>query len=191
MCPGGTQQQIPTERTILARRNESLENCLRPNKKRFRRRVGDIICIPLGDSQYGFGRVLEEAVFAFYNLKCDKVPDVSRILSARVIFKVPVMDNSVTSGRWPIVGHAELEPELSVAPKFFMEDVITGRLSIYHQGEITPATPEECDKLEAAAVWEPHQVECRLRDYFAGVPNATYEWLRPGRIPGGPSTKRH
>jgi hypothetical protein len=161
------------------------------SRKRIRRRVGDVVCIPLGDEQYGFGRVLQEPLFAFYDFRNTRVPPISKIVESRVIFKIWVMNHAVTSGRWPVVGSAPLEPELAIEPEFCKEDPITGALTIYHQTKERPAALDECDKLEAAAVWEPHHVEGRLRDYFAGVPNATYEWLRPGRLPTGPRTKRH
>ena len=158
-------------------------------ERRIRRRVGDIICVPLGEGKYGFGRVLEEATFAFYDLESNVIPAMTEVLSARVIFKIPVMDYAVTSGRWPIMGHAILEPELRVAEQYFMEDSISGQFSIYQKGAIRPATLVEVKDLEAAAVWEPHHVEERLRDHFAGIPNATREWLRPGRNPAARPSK--
>ena len=60
-----------------------------------------------------------------------------------------------------------------------MQDVITKEFSIYHQGNILPATYEEIKNLECAAVWEPEHVEDRLRDYFSGVPNVWVEDLKP------------
>ena len=59
--------------------------------------------------------------------------------------------------------------------------ILTGECRVYHCGIEWPASPSEIEGLECAAMWEPHHVEERLRDHFAGIPNATCLALKPAR----------
>jgi hypothetical protein len=150
-------------------------------KSKVRRNVGDVVAIPLGDGTYGFGRVLLEPLMAFYDLKEGNIPDLEKIIAAPTAFVVYVMNHAVTDGSWPVVGSASLDENLLVEPLFFKKDRISQRLSIYRDstGEETPATPEQCEQLECAAVWEPAHIIDRLIDHFAGRRNKWVESLRP------------
>ncbi len=136
--------------------------------------VGDILKIDLGDGAICFARALAEPAYAFYDLKVEVVPDLRTVILTPVLFTVWVMNHAVTSGRWEIIGNFPLEKNLEITPKFFKQDPINKKLCIYFQGKEIPASIEECEKLERAAVWEPGHIEDRLRDYFAGRPN---QWV--------------
>lgn len=146
-------------------------------KKSIRRRVGDILEIDLGDGNLAYGRVLEDPVFGFYDLRAAKTPEISSILAAPIRFKVCVMKRAVSSGRWRVIGNKPLEPDLAKRVKFFMVDIISKAITIYDDGHEVPATIEECRGLECAAAWEAEHVEDRLRDEFAGVKNVWHEQL--------------
>ena len=88
------------------------------------------------------------------------------------------MDRATRSGRWPIVGRAELATVSDLdATVIFRQDKISAYES--STGTETPLTFEEADRLECAAVWDPEHVEDRLRDYFSGVPNKWWASMRP------------
>lgn len=145
--------------------------------KRQRRKAGDIVAIPLGDGTFGFGWVLTEPLVAFFDHRGPR-PDerAEEVARTRIAFQIWVMNQAITSGRWRVVGHAEPQLGLDAAPWFFMQDPVSGRLSMTRDGgERVPALPAQCVALECAAVWEPQHVEDRLRDYFAGVPNRWVE----------------
>ncbi len=148
-------------------------------KKKIPLQMGDIVKINLGDSSFCFARVLVEPLIAFYDMKSIVVPEIMTIIASPILFKVWVMNDSVTSGRWPIIGSLPVDANLKIAPKFFKQDPITKTFSIYYRGQETPATRAECEKLERAAVWNPEHIEDRLRDYYSGVPNQWVESLRP------------
>lgn len=144
-----------------------------------KRTPGDIVRIDLGDKTHAYGRVLEDALFALYD-GCfkDELP-LSDICALKVLFQVPVMDKAVKLGRWTIVGHAPLDALLlNPLPQYIQDPIRKDRFSIYHKGQIRPATREEVVGLERAAVWDPTHVEDRLRDHFAGRPNKWVESLR-------------
>lgn len=45
-------------------------------KRKVPLQVGDILKIDLGGGSFSFGRVLEEPLIAFYDLKTSEVPDL-------------------------------------------------------------------------------------------------------------------
>jgi hypothetical protein len=145
------------------------------------RKVGDVVAVPLGDGTYGFGRVLQEPLMAFYDLRKNAIPGLQDVLRAPVAFIVYVMNFAVTDGVWQIIGKAPLNGKLLDEPLFFKKDSVSGALSVYRDstGEERPASREECETLERAAVWEPSHVVDRLVDYFAGRPNKWLESMRP------------
>jgi hypothetical protein len=150
--------------------------------KRVRPRPGDVILIPLRGSLYGFGRVLERAIIAFYDLRLGEVPEIDVILAAPVVFKIRVMKTAIALGAWAVLDNRALEPCLLAPPRFFMQDILTGECRVYHCGVERSASLSEIQGLECVAMWEPHHVVERLRDHFAGIPNATCEALKPTAV---------
>jgi hypothetical protein len=116
------------------------------------------------------------------------IPPVEAIVAAAVLFRIDVMASATASARWPTIGVEPLSDEEDGRGElFFKHDPITGKLSLYREDRATretfsrPATFEECENLERAAVWSANHVEDRLRDHFAGQPNPWFESLRPKR----------
>src|SRR6478609_6241847 len=94
--------------------------------KRQKRIVGGIVRIDLGNGYFCFARILNEADFAFYDLKTkDKNPDVNFITSRPILFIVAVYDRAVTGGRWEKVGKIPLEESLLILPNKFIQDLHT------------------------------------------------------------------
>lgn len=77
-----------------------------------------------------------------------------------------------------MIGHAPLETELKATPWFFRQDVISKVLSLYQDGIERPATREECEGLERAAVWSAEHIENRLDDHLEGRTNKWIEALK-------------
>jgi hypothetical protein len=142
------------------------------------RRVGDIVEIDMADGTFCFGRVLEEPLMAFYDLKVGTIPSLDEIVSTPILFEIWVMNHAVTSERWPVIGAMPLQNSLQLPVTFFKQDPISKELSLYVNAQEFPATREQCKGLERAAVWDPEHVEDRLSDYFAGVPNQWVESLK-------------
>lgn len=147
-------------------------------RRKIRGNVGDIFSIDLGDDIFCFGRILNNPLMAFYDCKSKEMKSLDLIINSPIIFKVWVMNYAITSGRWKIIGNLPVNSDLLANPKFFKQDNITRKLSIYHDGEEIPATFEDCLGLECAAVWDPEHVEDRLRDYFRKIPNKWVESMR-------------
>ena len=149
-------------------------------KKRIRRKLGDVIAVPLRDGLFGYGRVLREPLIAFYNLQSSEPLPLEKIVLAPVAFVLFVMNSAIIDGDWSVLGNIPLSADLLQEPLFFKKDSITGALSTYRDstGEETPATREQCKGLECAAVWEPNHIADRLSDYFSGRRNAWVDDLQ-------------
>ena len=140
--------------------------------------IGDIVKITLEDGDACFSRVLEKPLFAFYDLKVKQVPSKEDIIKSPIMFKIWVMDYAITTNIWKIIGNIPLEQKLVAPVTFFTQDIISKKTYLYLNSEKIPATFEQCENLEKAAVWDPIHVEDRLRDYYLGVPNKWVESLK-------------
>jgi hypothetical protein len=134
--------------------------------RRRRPNVGDVVQIDLPGGRYASGRVLRDASIAIYGRVSD-LPAEPPIGSRDYAFVVGVYDDAVSA--WPVVGH---DPSRNAdddwPPPNVINDSITGEVSIYHKGVIRPASGEECEGLEPAAVWDSHHIIERI----TGPPDA-------------------
>lgn len=149
-------------------------------------RVGAVVRIDLGGGPFAFGRLLESPLIAIYDLKHRGIPEIDEVISAPIAFKVWVMKYAINDGDWPIIANVPLDARLLEQPWFYKQDPINGRLTLYKGGggPELPASLEECEGLECAAVWEPEHIVDRLNDHFEGRPNKWVESLRP-HVPRG------
>jgi hypothetical protein len=146
--------------------------------KRIRRRVGDVVVIPLGESNAtAYAVVLDDGNFAIFGAK-DGAP-VEVALQRKPMFYVAVMDSAVKSGRWPIIDVPPgTVPQLQAPPTFIQDDKNPEKLEIYREGKIEPATRDEVLGLERTAGWAAEHVEDRVRDEYVGRKNKWLESLR-------------
>ena len=150
-------------------------------KRRVKRRPGDVIAVPLGSGRLAFGLVLEERLVAFFDGEAGvgAEPPLEELVRWPVAFRVWVMNQPIKDGSWPVIGRAPIPTELRELPSFFKQDAISKKVTITRTGaeERTPE-PGEAESLEPAAVWSANHIEDRLRDHLAGRPNVWRESLR-------------
>lgn len=155
---------------------------MKDNKRKrtrlLKRTVGDVVQVPLEDGTHTYARVLRSASYAFYDSRVTEEVPIDQIAQRPILFIVAVMDYAVREGRWPIVGHIASDDGLVPPPTFIQDPLDSNSFSIYEHGQIRKATRKECTRLERTAVWEPEQVEDRLRDHYAGRKNRVFESLR-------------
>jgi hypothetical protein len=145
-------------------------------RKSYKRNLGDILKIDLGENFHSYCHTLGDASYAFYEGRFDEDQKIDQIIHLPILFKIAVMDYAVKFGRWAIVGNSPLPESLAHLPAKFIQDKIDKRqFRIYENGEIRRATRDECIGLESAAAWDPEHVEDRLRDHFAGREN---KWVK-------------
>lgn len=145
-------------------------------------REGSLLRFSLGTGVDAFARVLANSQVAIYSLQWPHGIDVpwSTVYESKVLWKLTVMKSALISGRWSVVDHRPLEPELTTPVEYFIRDHITGKYSLYRSsdGHTMASSFDECKALEAAAVWDAEHVEDRVRDYFSRRPNAWAEQLK-------------
>ncbi|MDX3263940.1 Imm26 family immunity protein [Streptomyces sp. MI02-2A] len=157
-------------------------------RARASRAPGRVVRINLGEGRCAFGRQLTGVCVEFYELVGQPGAPVEliKIVAAPVAFKIWVMDAAFRRRSvWELLDVVPLtHEEQTVVHLFGKQDPLSGDITVYHEDPVTgassetPATLEECQKLERAAVWSPQHIEDRLRDHFDGRPNKWVESLR-------------
>ena len=144
--------------------------------------VGAFIKIKLPNGRNSYGRILENANYAFYDLitENDNV-NLEQIANQKILFIVAVYDDAITSGRWIKIGKLPLEPDLQLLPPKFIQDKLNpDSFELYNPntGNTKSVIRQDCIGLERAAVWEPNQVEDRIIDYLNSKPNIWVERMK-------------
>ena len=140
-----------------------------------KRWIGDTVKIPLEDGTHTYARVLPEASFAFYDSRGTEDVEVDRIVALPILFFAAVMHRAIRSGRWPVVGQVLRDDGLRAPPKFIQDPLDARKFSIYEDGQIRPASRQECLGLEREVVWTPEGIEERLLDHYMGRKNGQVE----------------
>jgi hypothetical protein len=130
---------------------------------------GDIFEIKLEDGKVAFAQALTSPEFAFFE-------ELPIDISSSPLFRLWVHNSAVKE--WTKIGNKELSAELEAEIPRFKQDPINGSLSIYIKETESPATYEEIQGLECAAVWEGNHINDRLSDYFAGRKNKWVESMQ-------------
>lgn len=151
-----------------------------------------MFAIPLGRGPngeklgYGVCRQLGELEVEFYDFRSNVLPTPEDVRRAHILFTTWVSNLPFKSGAWTKIGHLSLSGQLPVI--FCKQDAETGALSLIEGGHARPATFEECEGREPAAMWNSAQIEARLTDHFCGRPNKRLEALKPKPFPNAPAT---
>lgn len=157
-------------------------------KSRVNRAPGRVVRIDLGDGRCGYGRQLTGTTVEFYARSDEPAEPVGLIdlVTGAVAFRIWVMDRAFRRrGGWELLDVVTLTAaEQSEVHRYSKQDPMSGRITVYYTNPATgssserPASFEDCQHLERAAVWDPEHVEDRLRDHFDGRPNKWVDSLR-------------
>jgi hypothetical protein len=142
--------------------------------------AGDIVRIGFTPELHTYGQVLVDPYVAVYDCPtADEIGDMASVAGRPILFTVAVAHRAL-SRDWQTVGKAPQDSALPAVPLFFMQDRFNPQSCkiIDAQGTMRPVTPQECAGLEAAAVWDAEHVAQRLRDHYAGRPNAHLESMK-------------
>lgn len=127
-----------------------------------RKKLGDIVEIPLPNSKNAYARLYKEGTLGIYKgiyQSYDDVPEDMEFFRFICLYRSSLSKLQVVGTR-PFVGDEDCW-----APDKVVVDGITGQGSLYHHGEIIKCTYEECKNLEVCAVWElSHLVDMLMGD---------------------------
>ena len=138
--------------------------------KRQQRTPGSIVLIDLGNGYYNYAQILNDGL-AFFDIYTNEaeLENLTVLLEKPVLFILEVYRDVISTGRWLKVGKLPIRDDLKVVPLQFIQDKLNPKLfRLYNPntGEMFPATRDECEGLEVAAVWEAWEVEQRIKDYY-------------------------
>ncbi len=123
--------------------------------------LGDVYEIALPDGNFAYGRIFQDGCIGIYK----EISSIPKQIpeSEAYLFVVGVYEDVLKSGDWEIVGNVPFKAEDDAwPPPMCIIDKISGEYSIYHQGEITDATEDQCTGMEEAAVWEAEHIIDRI-----------------------------
>lgn len=125
--------------------------------------VNSVIAIPIDVGKWAHARVLKDASIAVYRGVRDvhtKYPEGDR----NYAFVVGVYDDVISDPSWVVVGKDRPKlPDDEWPPPKAVRDKISGTVRVYYKGEFRPATGNEAESLETAAVWDRDHIMERLR----------------------------
>jgi hypothetical protein len=130
-------------------------------KKRKRIKIGDIYAIPLPNGKYAFGRIFKDAGIGIYKYIGESIEDIPK--GEEYQFIVGIYEDVLKSGDWTVVENRPfMSDDEAYPPPSCIIDIISGKYSIYHKGEIRSSTKSECEGLEVAAVWADNHIIDRI-----------------------------
>ncbi|HRG45727.1 MAG TPA: Imm26 family immunity protein [Leptospiraceae bacterium] len=146
--------------------------------KKQQRTIGAFIKIPLEKGYHTYARILKATAFAFYDsLTKEDITDLQNIAHSPILFIASVYNDAITNGHWLKIGKLPLETHLLTLPPQYVQDPIQPQnfTIIYDDSTVKIATIDECRNFERFAVWEPHAIEKRINDFYAGRKNKSVE----------------
>ncbi|QSP95504.1 hypothetical protein LPB19_03545 [Marinobacter salinisoli] len=138
---------------------------------------GNVYSVPLGDGSYCYAQALESPEFAFFDVATKTELSVQEAISYPLMFRIWVHKSALKT--WKSLGKAPVSDSLSKQVLRFKQDALTGKLNIYINGQETPATLEQVQGLECAAVWEGSHILSRISDHLAGRENKWVASMQP------------
>jgi len=148
---------------------------VKQNKKSFRRKIGMVFRVPLGNDKFAYGQMVTLGLYAFFDYQDNgQSTNIGDVLNAKMLFKIIVQIGPLHDGIWSVIGTEPVKEELLIRKNSFKYDRDTKQYVMYEADmKEIPTTEEEIRKqgLEYFAAWGYRLVEDRLRDHFAGRMN--------------------
>lgn len=130
---------------------------------------GAILEVPLGGGRFSYAQALSDPLIGFYEGCFSEVQPVETISDRQFKFRVWVHHDAFK--RWRRIGNASVPPQAN-DQWFYIQDALTKSVELYQHGT-GHRRPVDADlgRFEAAAVWDPEQIEERLVDEGIGQTN--------------------
>ena len=125
------------------------------------KKPGDLLRFPLSDGKHGYAQWLADGTARIFRAACARDLSIEEVLSLPTAFRVVIFKDTPNRYGWSKIGSAPIPEAYSMPQRYAKRDQLTGRLSLYIDGsEEVPATVDEVQGLETAAVWaHPHIVK--------------------------------
>ena len=141
--------------------------------KRYRWKSGDVFRIELDSGRFCYSQACRHPEMSFFDHVDDGDLSLTHVDTLPVAFRIFVHKSVPKESDWQLLGNRAVRPELETTALRFKQDIISGRLSLYHESFTAPqfekeATLAECAGLENVAVWELSHVMDRIAAHFSG-----------------------
>jgi hypothetical protein len=136
------------------------------------RAEGGVVEINLPDGRFAYAQILSDPLVGFFSGCHEERQSVEMFRGRAFEFCLWVHHDAFRSDRWRGIGKISV-PEILPKPWFFKQDALSKALSLYQHetGAVREVSVDELSRYEAAAVWDPEQVEQRLLDQCEGRAN--------------------
>jgi Immunity protein 26 len=173
------QRGPPVDRTSKGgRAHKQNANCEEIEGRSPKLERGAVLCVSLDRQWHTYARILKYPKIAFYDCRVAAPEDLLTIAKRPVLFVLAV-GGRAHKDHWPVIGHVPLETAPVPIPDQFMQAIGSGACRIVDEFfNSRAAQPQECVALERVAVWDPKHVEERIRDHYAGRPNAHLAYMK-------------
>jgi Immunity protein 26 len=143
-----------------------------------KKKPGTVVCIDLGNGFHTYARELQHPFVAVYDARTDETMQLDRIITQPTLFIVGVFDRAFK--RWKEIGYIPLNSNELLLPDRFIQDVINPENCriIDANGNERSATPQECERLESASIWDSDEIIDRINDYYDGRTSFWVESLK-------------
>lgn len=158
-----------------------MKNSLSSGRQQKTAVIGDFLKILLPDGCWTYGRVLDNNVVAFYDLKVKQDVPLKRVAEAQVAFRSMLTKYAFNGRKWPIVGSMKLEEALRNKTLFIHTSSELDKgiyIATTNFDDIIYINYDEAKRLELFCVYEMQDVEERLLDHFEGRINEFAEMMR-------------
>lgn len=137
--------------------------------------------IHIDAQQHVVAVLLPDQIIAVYDSISTDEAEAQSVLSKNILFKI--IASKAALRKWPVVGSVELNAELQKPVPFFWQNFADfNECYIEINGHRTPVKPADCQGLERLGSWDAGAVEQRIRDHYAGMPNAHVEALKVNAV---------
>jgi hypothetical protein len=139
---------------------------------RILKKPGDIFRVPLSGNRIGYAQWLPDGTARYFLAAHSSEASLSEIGSIPTAFRVLTYGDTPGRYGWVKIGKLPVPPEFSTPQRYAKRDSLSGKLSVYYEGEEKDATLAELKGLETLAAWaHPHIVE-RLEAQLDGRESA-------------------
>lgn len=149
--------------------------------KKWRGRVGDVFAIEVAPRMLAFGQICSTKDFAFFNIKAEEPVPIDVILSAPLLFRVPMVRGGTTGRPWFYLGNRLPSGDLATFATYRVQPVGSNQIHFIKSGlpdELrVEVSNEDARQYEPMAWWLCEHIEARLLDWYLDRPSPTVEAL--------------
>lgn len=146
-----------------------------PPLKKWRGRAGDVFAVEVAPKMFAFGQICATKDVAFFEIRSDGALPIEAIVSAPVLFRIPMARGGTTGRSWFYLGNATPLGELAGYATYRVQSVGSNRIFLIQSGLAgepqVEVSKEQAKQYEPMAWWFCEHIEERLLDWYLKRPS--------------------